>query len=797
VSRPPFPSLRVAGGLLPADLFVRVLDDKDLAGRDPASYGLASRESVREAASRAFDYLGSAWEAFARERDRAIAEGRPLGGLTRDRWLLIVFRSLDYGILPTTPAGGLVVEDRAFKVSHAYGHVPIHLLGCGVDLDRRTRGVAGAADAAPQSMVQELLNRTETHLWAIVSNGQKLRLLRDSRSLAGSAYVEFDVELIFTEQLFSDFMLLFRLMHASRLTVEPDQPPASCWLERWRTAAIEQGERALAGLRAGVESAITTLGTGFLQHPANCALRDCLADGRLSGDDYKRAVLRMIYRLLFWFVAEDRDVLLDPEARARTRLRYVRFFSSQRLRERARRVGVDHHDDLWDAVRIVFVALGTPQGRPELGLPGIGGLFERETEDEQGDPLPASGPDVLDEPLERLRLANDDLLSAVHDLSVIGSLGLRPVDFRHLGSEELGSVYESLLELHPSYDPLEQRFALIGAAGNERKMTGSYYTPSSLTELLLDNALDPVLAAAARTAGDAEAKVAALLAVTVCDPACGSGHFLVAAARRIARRVAQLRSGEEEPAPDLVRAAMREVVSRCIYGVDVNDMAAELAKVSLWLESVEPGRPLPFLDANIRVGNSLLGTTPVLIAPASRRRRSRHCPATTARSPYSWRSATRASRRASTTCSLAASRCRPTRSRGTPANWSALCRRGSQTYTSSAAASSRSTLSALGSSASPTLGAPRSSRRRRRPANPSRSPRALWSGSPNHRRPTTGKSPPNAWTCSPARTGSSTGTWSSLTSSRRRTTAWTPTRRPAGAVASLASSATRPGRHSR
>src|SRR6266536_2937789 len=124
MSRLPFPSLHVTGGLLAADLFGRVLDDADLAGRDPADYGLPPHESVREAASRAFDYLGSTWQAFARERDRAIAEGRPMAGLTRDRWLLSLFRELAYGMLPTTPAGGIVVEDRSFKVSHLYGHVP-------------------------------------------------------------------------------------------------------------------------------------------------------------------------------------------------------------------------------------------------------------------------------------------------------------------------------------------------------------------------------------------------------------------------------------------------------------------------------------------------------------------------------------------------------------------------------------------------------------------------------------------------------------------------------------------------
>jgi hypothetical protein len=613
VTRSSFPSIRIAGGLLSADLLSRVVEGKDLDGRSPADYWLAGQETVREEASRQFDYLGSAWHAFTRDRERAAAEGRPLGALTRDRWLQQVLQRLGWGRVPAAPSG-IEVDGRTFRVSHQHGPVPIHLLGWGVDLDRRTKGVTGAADAAPQSMVQELLNRSDSHLWAIVANGQRLRLLRDSRALAGSAYVEFDLELIFDEQLFSDFMLLFLLVHASRFAVEDGQPAASCWLERWRAAGVEQGERVLDGLRVGVTRAIEALGGGFLRHPANGALRERLKSGRLSVADYNHAVLRTVYRLLFWFVAEDRDVLLRPGATVAAGRRYDRYFSSRRLRTRARRLGVDGHDDLWDAVRLVFVALGTERGEPALALPGLGGLFERVEHDEAGQPLPASRPDPLDEPLEGARLANEHLLEAVHRLSVTGVVARRPVDFRHLGAEELGSVYESLLELHPWHDPHDNSFELRAAAGNDRKTTGSYYTPASLTELLLDNALDPVLDAAARTPGPVEARVDALLAVTVCDPACGSGHFLVAAARRIARRVAQLRSGEEEPAPDLVRTAMREVVGRCVHGVDVNEMAAELAKVSLWLEAVEPGRPLPFLDANIRVGNALLGATPELIA---------------------------------------------------------------------------------------------------------------------------------------------------------------------------------------
>ena len=125
----------------------------------------------------------------------------------------------------------------------------------------------------------------------------------------------------------------------------------------------------------------------------------------------------------------------------------------------------------------------------------------------------------------------------------------------------------------------------------------------------METALDPVIDAAVKS----DLPEQALLDLTVCDPACGSGHFLIAAANRIAKRLAAIREHDPEPAPEAIRHALRDVVSRCVHGVDVNPMAVELCKVSLWLEALEPGRPLSFLDDRILCGNSLLGTTPALI----------------------------------------------------------------------------------------------------------------------------------------------------------------------------------------
>jgi hypothetical protein len=183
-------------------------------------------------------------------------------------------------------------------------------------------------------------------------------------------------------------------------------------------------------------------------------------------------------------------------------------------------------------------------------------------------------------------------------------------------TEEFGSVYESLLELHPIAETTPTlHFGFKQAAGNERKTSGSYYTPASLVDCLLDSALNPVLDERIRNFANLGYKSAddAVLALKVCDPACGSGHFIIAAAQRIARRLAILRAGDEEPAPDLLRHTLREVISHCIHGVDINPMSVELCKLGLWLEAVEPGKPLTFLDHHIKCGNSLLGATPKAI----------------------------------------------------------------------------------------------------------------------------------------------------------------------------------------
>ena len=149
------------------------------------------------------------------------------------------------------------------------------------------------------------------------------------------------------------------------------------------------------------------------------------------------------------------------------------------------------------------------------------------------------------------------------------------------------------------------------AAGTERKQTGSYYTPPELVRELVDSALVPVMEEKLQAAKTADEKKKALLSLRVCDPAAGSGHFLLAAARRIARELARVRSGEEEPAPAEYRTALRDVVRNCIYAVDKNPLAVDLCKVALWIESHAAGFPLSFLDHHIKCGDSLVGVSDI------------------------------------------------------------------------------------------------------------------------------------------------------------------------------------------
>ncbi|MFI5648812.1 Eco57I restriction-modification methylase domain-containing protein [Kitasatospora sp. NPDC051705] len=616
-----FTAVRIEGGVLSPEILARIAGgDRTLPGTTPGEYGLPVGR-LGDAVSRSWAYLQGVYRAYRDQLEELPSTDRGTT-LTRKKWLLPLFAELGYGQL--AGSRGLTAGGRSFPISHLYrDHFPVHLVSWHTKLDQRPAGGA----RLPQAMMQDCLNSSGDLLWGVLSNGRVLRVVRDSTSLVGSAYVEFDLESIFDGDLYPDFFLLFALLHASRVELLPREneedesrlTAADCWLERWRAEAVESGSRFLRGLSTGLQQAVEELGTGFLSHEGrkptgggdepttNQRLRDGLRDGTVTKKRFNDALLRLVYRMIFLFVAEDRDALFSADTDQKAKERYDTYFSSARLRQLALSMKGDTRDDLWQSLCIVLKGLGEEQGEPRLGLPGLGGVYDYDPQDEL-----APEPGLT---LASLGLPNDRLLAAVRSLARVRSEdGARwlPVDYRHLGAEELGGVYEWILALSPDPDPGRRTYQFRDTAGHSRKTSGSYYTPSALVDMLLESALDPVLDEAARQLDP----VKALLSVTVCDPACGSGHFLVAAARRIAKRIAVVHTQETEPPVEAVERWLPEVVARCIHGVDLNRMAVDLAKFALWMQALEPGnpRPMSFLDAHIRQGNALLGTTPALLS---------------------------------------------------------------------------------------------------------------------------------------------------------------------------------------
>ena len=612
-------AIRIEGGLLPAEELTRLtlLADPQASEQTESHYRIAKGLKLRDEIARDFKIALALWRDFQALRQRADVD---LHAATTSQWLLPLLRDvLHFPDAARCPA--ILHAGHQYAIGHAAtgGRVPLVLAGCDQPLDQPAErfgdtnpDTGKTRRRSPFMLAQEALNASDTTLWAIVSNGLALRILRDNASLTRPAYVEVDLEALFTQELLADFSAFWLLAHASRFGAA-SAAPADCPWERWRAAGQQAGVTVRGKLRDQVESALRALGTGVVSHPANGALRAALQDPE-SGYDrqaFFEELLRLIYRLIFLSTVEDRrdpasaePLVFAPDASDEAKARYLAGYSMTWLRQRAlRRSQHDRHGDLWQALTIGFAALD--RGEPALGLPALGGLFA-------ADQCPR---------LDAAQLANRHLLAAVLQLGWFrADGGLSRVNYRDMGPEELGSVYESLLELVPDLQglaaPASARLAFVGddagdaaARGHTRKLTGSYYTPDALVQQLIQSALDPVIAQTVQAHPDQP--VQALLALTVCDPACGSGHFLLAAARRLADAVALHRAAAEReggaPTPADYRHALRDVVGRCIYGVDKNPMAIQLAKTALWLEAYSPDRPLSFIDHHLRVGDALLG----------------------------------------------------------------------------------------------------------------------------------------------------------------------------------------------
>ena len=587
-----FEAISIEGGLLLPEWLARVAQ-LQADHQTEADYAVPKGLNLRDEIGRYWRIAQANWKEF----ESGLATGSGERALS-ERFVLALLRD-SFGFATLVPIGSMQVGERTFPIGFsAHGmRIPVVIApaGQGLETPLLEQGEGGRRRTA-FGLAQEYLNAVDEALWGLVSDGKTLRILRDNASLTRPAWVEADLARIFSEGRYADFAALWLLAHESRFG-KPGQPATDCALEAWREVGREEGTRARLKLRDGVESALLALGQGFLTQPENQALRADLQSGTLPTKDYFNQLLRLVYRLIFLLTVEERGLLHTEGVDEKAKALYLEGYSLRRLRERSvKRSAHDRHGDLWEATKIAFHGLA--EGEPRLGVPALAGIFA-------SDQCAA---------LDGAKLENRALLLAVFRLAWLrDDGGLARVNWRDMGPEELGSVYESLLELVPQVAAARTfGFAQGGETkGNARKTSGSYYTPDSLVQVLLDSVLDPVITDT--IAKNVENPVDALLALSIVDPACGSGHFLLAAARRLAAQVARLEAGGT-PSAGQYRHALRQVVGRCVYGVDLNPMAVELCRVSLWMEAVEPGRPLSFLDSHIQHGNALLGTTPELMA---------------------------------------------------------------------------------------------------------------------------------------------------------------------------------------
>jgi len=585
-----YPSINIQGNIISGEILDRIRSE-DIKYQQTVDFGLDRKTTVRDEIGIAWAAARAHWTAFKLRIDRLKA-GETGAAETRNSWMIPLLRELGYDV---EKSSAFIHPDtqKTYAISHRAANLngfPIHIMGYNDDLNQR-RETSGPR-LSPHALTQEYLNITE-HVYALVSNGRFLRLLRDATRLVRLSYLEVDLEKMMEEELYSDFAIIFRLLHSSRMPKDPEQNEES-YIEYYHQESLASGSRIREKLSKAVEESIKELANGFLKHDENKELRLSVNDN-LPPAEFYLYQLRLIYRLLFLIVTEERNLVfpeIKDEAKLKNRKIYYENYSIERLRKLALRLNfIDgRKHDLWEGLKTTFHLFESGTYGEKLGIKPLGsGLFS---------------PDALGV-LMNYKLSNASLLKVIRYLTLFENdqRQLVRVNYSDLDVEEFGSVYEGLLEYNAGFVESEGQPRFVFIKGSERSKTGSHYTPEELVKPLIKHSLDYIIEEKLKQPD----KEKALLSIRVGDVACGSGHILLSAARRIAVEVATVRTREDQPSPEAIRVATRDVIRNCIYGVDKNPLAVELCKVALWLESHNPGEPLGFLDHHIKCGDSIVG----------------------------------------------------------------------------------------------------------------------------------------------------------------------------------------------
>lgn len=452
-------------------------------------------------------------------------------------------------------AGGLAKVERALAVGDAKRF--------DLPLDRRS------TEGDPVAQIRDYV-LISGRPFGILTNGGIWRLYARDTGLVERACHEIDLSTLLEEGTIEDLRYFVAFFGAPAFRPGPD---GRSFLDQALADSALHAVEVSNALQQAVFAAVPPISTGLLgeDEPTREALDTAFANA-----------LVFLYRLLFCLFAESRGLLPidNPD--------YHRYSAAQHRLELVRAIAERRHlsqtsDSLFSELRALFRTID--KGDPGLGVTEYdGGLF-----DPQGHPW-----------LEGRSVPDATLAPALDGIYRVGG---DLVDYRNLSVRTLGSVYEQLL----AWELVGRNGRFVLVESPRRHELGAYFTPEPVVDAIISRTLDPVmsrLSAAARDQGlTGEGALDVLLGARILDPAMGSGHFLVGAVEFITQSIAT----DPSYGGDLSLGDLRRLVAeRCLYGVDLNPLAVELARLSLWLVTAREGEPLTFLG-NLRVGDSLVG----------------------------------------------------------------------------------------------------------------------------------------------------------------------------------------------
>ena len=443
--------------------------------------------------------------------------------------------------------------------------------GWGRDLDRKLTGPGDPFSNSNPNFQIDFYIRTSGLTWGILTSGKLWRLYHRDTSYKLDSFYEVNLENILVNGDVDAFRYFYYLFRSDAFV--PDASNCS-FLDDVLAGSVRYTVSVSDDLEDKIHLALEALINGFLIYPAN----------NLSVSDIKviyENCLILLYRLLFILYSESRGLL--PLEDSVYQFQYsLDDLATEIYKELDEDSAIPYlRSDYWTRLQNLcdLIDKGWEEHIPQYN----GGLFNPTRH-------------VF---LVKKKIGNDVLANVINILT--RTTERERIAYQDLAIQHLGNIYEGLLEYEPSVETISGGVQLARKK-DKRKASGSYYTSDTIVRSMVENALDPVCK---------RKTFEEILRIKVLDPAMGSGHFLVEVIDHLALELAthpdaplSTATGDDDTEIAYWR---RRVVENCIYGVDSNPMAVELAKVSLWLHTVAKGQPLSFLDHHIRCGNSLVG----------------------------------------------------------------------------------------------------------------------------------------------------------------------------------------------